>query len=243
MKSRAFSDEQRHYWRAIDAAHFEWQTEGGYIAETEAQLLASVEVAPGERMLEIGCGEGANLRHLESRGAKLFGVDFTLEKAGFASQTGALTACADAGALPFRDGAFDAILIRDLLHHVPDRVGVLREAHRVVRDGGTITVIEPNGRNPLIAAQAMAIRAERGMLVSTGTRLTDELAQAGFADVLLERAQPMPISRVVLHYKMGAPSLARFDPIVRLLGFVEGIAEYLPGALWAYLIAKGRKNG
>lgn len=243
MKSRAFSDEQRHYWRAIDAAHFEWQTEGAYIAETEAQLLSAVAVEPGERLLEIGCGEGANLRHLEARGARLFGVDFTLEKAGFASTTGALTACADAGALPFRDGAFDAILIRDLLHHVPDRLQVLREAHRVVRSGGTITVIEPNGRNPLIAAQAIAIRAERGMLISTGKKLVEELGDAGFTNLQLERAQPIPISRVLLHYKMGAPQLARFAPIVRLLGFVEGVAEHLPGALWAYLVAQGRKNG
>src|SRR5205807_10163941 len=59
--------------------------------------------------------------------------------------------------LPFRSGTFDAVLVRDLLHHVPDRRAVVSEALRVLRSGGSITVIEPNGRNPLIASMAITI--------------------------------------------------------------------------------------
>jgi SAM-dependent methyltransferase len=227
----------------VDADHFEWQTRGGYIADTEAELLGAVALAPGERLLEIGCGEGANLHHLAARGARLVGVDFTLAKARFAAaRTGALTACADAGRLPLAGGAFDAVLVRDLLHHVDDRAAVLAEAERVLAPGGQITVIEPNGRNPLIAVQATAIRAERGMLASTGHRLIGELHRAGFVDVTLDRAQPLPLSRLLLHYKLGLPQLARIGLVRRALDGAERALGRLPGGLWAYLIARGRKR-
>ena len=242
MKLTPAGDEQRRYWRDVDIAHFEWQTRGAYIARTEAALLSGVEAGPGEKLLEIGCGEGANLHHLVGRGATLFGIDFTLGKARFAAaRTGAHTACADAGRLPFRDGAFDAVLVRDLLHHVPERMRVLDEAHRVLAPGGRITVIEPNGRNPLIAAQATAISAERGMLASTAERLRGELTIAGFTEVRLERAQPMPFSRILLHYKLGAPSLGRRGFIAGLIDRAERSLEWLPGAVWAYLVAHGAR--
>ncbi|MSP61943.1 MAG: SAM-dependent methyltransferase [Myxococcales bacterium] len=234
--------EQRVYWQGVDPAHFAWQTEGPYIAATEAALLADVEVSPGESLLEIGCGEGANLHHLAGRGARLFGVDFTPGKARFAAErTSARTACADAQHLPFCDAAFDAVLVRDLLHHVPDRFQVLAEAERVLRPGGHLTVIEPNRWNPLIAAQATAIAAERGMLASTGDRLIGELRRAGFEGVRLSRAQPMPLSRVVLHYQLGAPWLGGIAPVAWALRGVERALAGLPGSLWAYLIAHGRK--
>src|SRR4051794_23265304 len=119
-----FAAVQRAHWREVDAAHFAWQTGAPYIADEEARLLEGVALAPGARFLEVGCGEGGNLHHLARRApsATLFGVDFTLDKARFAAaHTGARTAGADATALPFCDAAFDAVLIRDLLHHLPDR--------------------------------------------------------------------------------------------------------------------------
>jgi SAM-dependent methyltransferase len=239
---RTFSDEQRSYWSDLDAAHFRWQTRGPYFAATEAALLAHVDVRAGERLLEIGCGEGANLHHLAGRGAKRFGVDFTHEKARFArSETGAATARADAERLPFCDAAFDAILVRDLLHHVPDRCAVLDEALRVLRPGGRITVIEPNARSPLIAAQAAAIPAERGMRVSTGDRLIGELLRAGFEGVTLDRAQPLPLSRLLLHPKFGRPSLGALGPLAWGLGRLERSLALLPSWLWTYLVAHGSR--
>jgi SAM-dependent methyltransferase len=238
----SFLDEQRSYWREADAARFTWQTRGGPIADEEAQLIAQVQLPSVGWLLEVGCGEGANLHHLAARGVRCVGVDFALAKARFAaSATGMPAACADATRLPFGDGTFDAILVRDLLHHVDDRACVLAEAERVLKPGGLMTVIEPNGRNPIIAAQAAAIRAERGMLASTGHRLIGELHRAGFVDVSLERAQPMPLARVLLHYKMGVPSLGRFGLVRRAIGSAERVLERLPGSIWAYLIARGRK--
>ena len=253
MDHRSFYDTQRDYWQRADEAHFRWQTDGAYVGRSEAALLSEVEIEAGDRLLEIGCGEGGNLAHLtqlaelahpKDRKARLFGVDFSLEKARFAATaTGAFTACADAEHLPFGDGAFDAVLIRDLLHHVPDRHATLKEALRVLRPGGRLTVIEPNGRNPLIALQALAKREERQLLVSTRDRLVGELLRVGFRDVRCGRAQPLPVSRLVFHHAMGLPALGRSAVAGFAIGALERGFGVLPRGLWAYLIAHGQKHG
>lgn len=244
MHAPSFYDAQRDYWRGSDDAHFRWQTDAAYVGRSEAALLDAVEVAPGERLLELGCGEGGNLLHLQGRGARLYGVDFSLDKAAFAHhETGAATLCADAERLPFPDGCFDALLIRDLLHHVPDRHATLHEAVRVLRPGGRMTVIEPNGRNPLIALQALSQPAERQLLASTRDRLVGELLRAGLRDVRCARAQPLPISRLLFHYKLGLPRLGHSRLAGAAMGAVERGLALLPRGAWAYLVAHGQRRG
>ena len=241
--------EQRAYFCEVEPEHFEWQTQGAYIAATEAALLDAVALGPGERLLEIGCGEGANLFHLTrtdagregARAGRIFGVDASSAKVRFcADRTGALTAVADAAHLPFAAARFDTVLVRDLLHHVPDRIGVLAEATRVLVPGGRITLIEPNRWNPLIAAMAAAIPAERGMLASTVERAKGELAAAGFVDLRVERRQPLPLSRVVLHYKMGAPAWGDHPQVAFALERLERACAALPANLWAYFVIRAR---
>ncbi len=52
---------------------------------------------------------------------------------------------ADACALPFADAALDAVVSANLLEHVPDDVGALREMHRSLRPGGVAVVVVPRG--------------------------------------------------------------------------------------------------
>jgi SAM-dependent methyltransferase len=237
-----FVRSQKSYWEEVDEPHFRWQTEGPYIADTEAALLERAQPRPGERLLEIGCGEGANLVHLRQRqeGFALFGVDFSAAKARYArAAAGAHIANADAARLPFRSGSFDAVLVRDLLHHVPDRRAVVSEALRVLRSGGAITVIEPNRWNPLVAAMALAIRPERGMLQSTMRAVAAELQDAGATRIAVAREQPLPISRVLLHYRLGLPALGRSRAIAAFLRIAEKSASVLPRSTWAYFVVCG----
>jgi len=54
---------------------------------------------------------------------------------------------ADVTDLPFTDRCFDVVVLKDVLHHVADRDGVLSEAMRVLDRGGICAVIESNPEN------------------------------------------------------------------------------------------------
>lgn len=233
---------QLDYHRAADLAHVAWQTRGPYFAATEAHLLQSIHLDAGERLLEIGCGEGANLHHLRGLKGTRFGIDFSKQKSRAARSTGAFVACADATRLPFAEASFDVVLIRDLLHHVPTRLDVLTEAHRVLRPGGRLHVIEANGRAPLALLQAIIIRAERGLLKSTSRRLRDELEATGFRHIEFIAEQPFPLERLVLHPKIGFPQLGRLAIVREALdAFHQAAERVIPQLAWLYLCFSATK--
>jgi SAM-dependent methyltransferase len=229
---------QRRYWSSADVSHFEWQTRNKVIAPLEAQLVEHAAPRPGERILEIGCGEGANLQHLRSHGARRYGVDFSRAKTAFAKKaTDAQTVTADAARLPFADGSFDAVLIRDVLHHVDDPTAVLGEARRVLRAGGRLTLLEPNIESPAIMFQATLVPAERRLRRSTRGRLRSLLHDGGFVITREAAEHPFPIDRVLLHPKMGMPSLAELPFLAGALRTVDAVARrILPPRLWMYLV-------
>ena len=236
MLGRAFEKLQRSYWRAADETRFAWQTRNPILAAHEAALARRVELRAGERLLEIGCGEGANLHHLRQTGAIRFGIDYSAAKTSFAKQkTDAHVATADATRLPFADESFDAVLIRDVLHHIRDAGAVLGEAHRVLQKGARLTLLEPNRASPL--------PAERGVLRSTPAHLGGSLARAGFTVTRQTFEQPFPIERVLLHPTMGLPSLAEVPLVARALGAAEAIARrLLPARTWMYLVFEATRT-
>jgi SAM-dependent methyltransferase len=235
---------QKAYFERGDRAHLRWQIGPGYFAETERRLVAAAGLPPG-RLLEIGCGEGANLAHLGAPSGAV-GVDFSRRKLSLARDEvpGPSWARCDAAALPFASAAFDAVLVRDLLHHVEDRCAVVAEAARVLRPGGALAVIEPNRRSPFILAQAALVSAERGALASDDWRLVRELREAGLVDVALAHEQPLPLARVLTHPNLGLAAVGRSRLARRLFDGVSAAAlRLVPRRAWMYLVARARKPG
>jgi ubiquinone/menaquinone biosynthesis C-methylase UbiE len=157
-------------------------------------------LAPGTRLLEVGCGVGAVLAVLgqEFPGISLVGVDIEPKQLEFARghlQRAGVEATlveADALALPFSDESFDHVWMMWFLEHIPDPTAVLREARRVIAPGGAITAIEVDystcRAEPSTPAIDALIRAMvQGMAASgwsdAGTRLPEWLREAGFRDV------------------------------------------------------------
>jgi ubiquinone/menaquinone biosynthesis C-methylase UbiE len=158
------------------------------------------ELAPGTRLLEVGCGVGAVLAVLgqEYPGLRLWGVDIEPRQLQFArghlqrSGVEATLLEADALALPFPDESFDHVWMMWFLEHLPDPRAALREARRVLVPGGRITAIEVDystcRAEPTTPAFEALVRAMvQGMATSgwsdAGTRLPEWLAAAGFQEI------------------------------------------------------------
>jgi SAM-dependent methyltransferase len=225
-----------------DARHFALQTQPSALAAGERALLRGVR--PRGRLLEVGCGEGANLFHaLAAAGGGVraaHGCDRFLHKARFARDhvPGLATVVADALRLPYATGAFDVVLLRDVLHHLVEPAAALREAWRVVAPGGALALIEPNALNPLMLGLALVDPAERGVLRSTAARLGKLLE--GLPDrgaVTLELMHPMPIERLAYRRRLSS-LLASQGSRAALAGAARLAGWFVPRRCWSYVVAR-----
>lgn len=95
------------------------------------------------RILDVGCGTGANLELLSSFG-EAEGVDLSQEALEFCRSRGLLKVQAgEAESLPFADHSFDLVTGLDVVEHLDDDLAGLREFYRVLRPGGRALVFVP----------------------------------------------------------------------------------------------------
>jgi len=135
-------------------------------AEEEAiGLRRLLQLDPGARVLDAGCGYGRHARAIGGAGIRATAIDAAPEYAREATAASVSVAIADLTALPFLSGIFDALFAlrfpADLL--APGLVTrVLAEFARVVRPGGHVLVSTPNARE---IGQPRTWRREGGTFV------------------------------------------------------------------------------
>ena len=125
--------------------------------EMHAGLLAEARrhATPG-RLLDVGCGGGHLLRAARDAGWRGIGTDLSHAACAAARETAQVPVAQTAAtALPFRDGALDAVALVNVLDHTAAGRCTLEEAARVLRPGGLLVVRVPNG--PVHAAAATAL--------------------------------------------------------------------------------------
>jgi SAM-dependent methyltransferase len=121
----------------------QWWIDGftdGADPEYEEQILplAASELAGARRVLDVGCGDGQVSRVAAVAGAELVvGIDPTWNCVSVAQRRGsAQFAQAGAGALPFADGTFDAVVACLVFEHVTEVDAAIAEVGRVLAPGG-----------------------------------------------------------------------------------------------------------
>jgi SAM-dependent methyltransferase len=95
------------------------------------------------RILDVGCGTGANLLMLSEYG-DAEGVDISKDALAFCRERGLDKVKLGAGEeLPYEDGTFDLVTALDVVEHMDDDLAGLREMRRVLRPGGRVLLFVP----------------------------------------------------------------------------------------------------
>lgn len=102
---------------------------------------AAEQVSAGQRLLDAGAGQCRYKDYFQQ--ARYVGVDFGRGENKW--DYSALDVVGRLENLPFRDSVFDVILCTQVLEHVPEPEMILRELHRVIRQGGRLYLTAPQG--------------------------------------------------------------------------------------------------
>ncbi len=108
--------------------------------ETIVQSLKSKVQSP--KILDVGCGTGANLEMLANFG-QAEGVDVSDDALEFCKAKGLKTHKGLAEKLPFADESFDIATALDVVEHLDDDVAGLKEMHRILKKGGKTLIFVP----------------------------------------------------------------------------------------------------
>jgi demethylmenaquinone methyltransferase/2-methoxy-6-polyprenyl-1,4-benzoquinol methylase/phosphoethanolamine N-methyltransferase len=168
---------------------------GALLRGADARALDLAGVAPGMRVLDVGCGPGILTRAAQLRagpGGAAYGIDASPEMVALAEREAARRGVAAqfqlgvAEALPFPDGMFDVVMSRLVIHHLPGdlKARAFAEMRRVLRPGGVCLAVEFDpSASPLVRAGMAHLGALEGM-ASIGYRgYAPLMAAAGLSAV------------------------------------------------------------
>ena len=122
---------------------------GRFVALLAESLVEALQPQPGERILDLGCGDGFLTRRIAESGATVVGVDNSPQMIAAAKERGVDARHVSGEALPF-DREFDAVFSNAALHWMSDHDAVLRGVHRALKPGGRF-VAECGGQGNIAA--------------------------------------------------------------------------------------------
>jgi SAM-dependent methyltransferase len=180
----------------------------GWVQRLRLRCVASaLEWSPhAARLLEVGYGSGVFIPQLSRTADDVFGADVHSNGAAV-SATLAVHGSpvrllrASAGALPYRDGAFDTVVTVSTLEFVPDVAAAVGELVRVTRHSGRLVIVTP-GQSALLDLGLKILTRERAEDTFQGRRSLVVPAVERSARILEVRTLPVGIGRLLPLYRV-----------------------------------------
>jgi SAM-dependent methyltransferase len=204
-------------------------------AETLTSLLHyDTRYPAGSRVLEVGCGIGAQTVILarNSPGARIMSVDISeesLQRAGEKIRQEGITNVAfrqgDIFQLPFAPGSFDHVFVCFVLEHLAEPGRALAQLRPLLKEGGSITVIEgdhgsaffhPKDEDARRAVQCLVqLQQQMGGNALIGRELFPLVSSAGYHDV--------HVSPRMVYVDDSHPALVEGFTKLTFIAMVEGV--------------------
>lgn len=184
-----------------------WQRLPSRLTPPDLQLRKAflrAGVRPGDRALDLGCGDGTFTAQLREAGAAPTGVEVAeaaLGRARSGHPELEFGLAAIDGPLPFEDGAFDLVWASEVIEHVGDTARWLSEVRRVLAPTGRLLLTTPSHGRLRIAVGGIERFSEPlgdHLHLYTRRSLTELLGEFGFGVVQVRRAGGPPLLRRLL---------------------------------------------
>ncbi|HTI36777.1 MAG TPA: class I SAM-dependent methyltransferase [Vicinamibacterales bacterium] len=210
------------------------------------------------RVLEVGSGSGGPAVYLaEMRRCRVTGVDINphgirnaqrLAAARHVAERVSFQAIDASKPLPFEDGAFDAVVSNDAMCHIPNRLEVLRDWHRVLRSGGRMLFTDAMIVTGLISHEELATRSSIGWYVFVPPGENERLiAEAGLR-LLSARDLTSAAAAIAARWRaareqhrtalVDREGTGNFDGLQRFLACVQRVSEERRLSRYSYLAEK-----
>ena len=201
------------------------------------RFLSWLQLTESSRVLEVACGSGGIACFTAAEtGAGVVGIDINPEAIQAARERSASMEIGNnpsfqmadaAGRLPFADDVFDAVFCNDSINHLPDRLNVLREWHRILRPGGKILYTDPIVVTGQISNEEIALRSSIGFFVFTPPGVNERLLEnAGFTVLCTEDVTGNVVETSRRWYEARARRQELLLPMEGQSGF-EGLQRFL----------------
>jgi len=189
--------------------------------------FARADLLPGEVVLDLGSGGGMDVlvaaRQVGPEG-HVFGLDMSDEMLALAQRNTAAAGVVNVGFLkgdmetvPLPPASVDVIISNCVVNLVPDKVRALKEAHRVLRPGGRLSISDIVTKVPVPAHLKGDLTAWAACIggALSADEYREALVAAGFLDITIERDR---------EYTARDAELAGLTPILERAGLVDALA-------------------
>jgi arsenite methyltransferase len=224
----------------------------GDVVRRRGLVRSCLAAAPGERILDVGCGPGflsAELQQEVGPAGSVVGVDSSPAMLALAGRRcdslGNVTLRpGDATSLPVTDASFDGAVCVQVLEYVADTPAALGELYRALRPGGRVVVwdidwatVSWRSKDPARMARVLEAWDEHLAHPSLPRVLVPAMRSAGFQDV---RMEPHPFATA--HFDSGSYGMAIIPAIASFVAGRRGLSGDDAGAWASELTELGERD-